>query len=126
MSLPFSIPCRAINSQHTRDSFPFFFPTFFPLHLVWLDQILGADHLLDVQALGVFLARCQYKFGGIGKAPDEHPDEHPCPNTFPSLFFLASSFSPLFAKAKCPVFVDPYHTYLSIAAAAISSPDPAW
>jgi len=56
--------------------------------------ILGADHLLDVHALRALLARCQYKFGGIGKAPDEHPD--------------------------------PYHTYLSIAAAAITSPDPAW
>jgi hypothetical protein len=61
-----------------------------PLHLVWLDQILGADHLLDVQALGAFLARCQYKFGGIGKAPDEHPGEHPCANALPSLFFLHS------------------------------------
>jgi geranylgeranyl transferase type-1 subunit beta len=25
-----------------------------------------------------------------------------------------------------PVSADPYHTYLSIAAAAITSPDPAW
>ncbi|KAH9954637.1 terpenoid cyclases/protein prenyltransferase alpha-alpha toroid [Lactifluus volemus] len=33
-----------------------------------LHQILGTDHLLDVHALGAFLARCQYKFGGIGKS----------------------------------------------------------
>ncbi|KAH9970681.1 hypothetical protein BGW80DRAFT_1327114 [Lactifluus volemus] len=58
-------------------------------------QILGADHLLDVHALGAFLARCQYKFGGIGKAPDEHPGEHPCANALPSHLFLASEFSPL-------------------------------
>lgn len=56
--------------------------------------ILGVGDLLDTRALGAFLAQCQYKFGGIGKAPGEHPD--------------------------------PYHTYLSIAAAAIVSPDPAW
>lgn len=57
-------------------------------------SILGAGDLLDAHALGAFLARCQYKFGGISKAPGEHPD--------------------------------PYHTYLSIAAAAIVSPDPKW
>ncbi|KAH9961439.1 terpenoid cyclases/protein prenyltransferase alpha-alpha toroid [Lactifluus volemus] len=57
----------------------------FSLSIPSRNQILGANHLLDVHALG---------FGGIGKAPDEHPD--------------------------------PYHTYLSIAAAAITSPDPAW
>jgi len=56
--------------------------------------ILGAGDLLDARALGAFLAGCQYKFGGISKAPGEHPD--------------------------------PYHTYLSIAAAAIVAPDPAW
>ncbi|KAH9990286.1 terpenoid cyclases/Protein prenyltransferase [Russula vinacea] len=56
--------------------------------------ILGAGDLLDAHALGAFLAQCQYKFGGISKAPGEHPD--------------------------------PYHTYLSIAAAAIITPDPAW
>ncbi|KAF8494461.1 terpenoid cyclases/protein prenyltransferase alpha-alpha toroid, partial [Russula emetica] len=56
--------------------------------------ILGVGDLLDARALGLFLAQCQYKFGGIAKAPGEHPD--------------------------------PYHTYLSIAAAAIVSPDPAW
>jgi len=56
--------------------------------------VLGAVDLVDARALGAFLAQCQYKFGGIGKAPGENPD--------------------------------PYHTYLSIAAAAIVSPDPAW
>ncbi|KAF8267633.1 terpenoid cyclases/Protein prenyltransferase [Lactarius quietus] len=57
-------------------------------------SILGAGELLDAHALGAFLARCQFKFGGISKAPGEHPD--------------------------------PYHTYLSIAAAAVVSPDPKW
>jgi len=57
-------------------------------------QILGAGDLLDAHALGAFLARCQYKFGGISKAPGEHPD--------------------------------PYHTYLSIAAAAVVESDPEW
>jgi len=56
--------------------------------------ILGAGDLLDARALGAYLAQCQYKFGGISKAPGEHPD--------------------------------PYHTYLSIAAAAVVSPDPTW
>ncbi|KAH9983703.1 terpenoid cyclases/protein prenyltransferase alpha-alpha toroid [Russula compacta] len=57
--------------------------------------ILGAGDLLDARALGAFLAQCQYKFGGISKAPGEHPD--------------------------------PYHTYLSIAAAAIvCPPDSGW
>ncbi|KAI0298124.1 terpenoid cyclases/Protein prenyltransferase [Multifurca ochricompacta] len=56
--------------------------------------ILGAGDFLDARALGRYLAQCQYKFGGISKAPGEHPD--------------------------------PYHTYLSIAAAAIVSPDPGW
>jgi len=56
--------------------------------------ILGAGDLLDAPALGAYLAQCQFKFGGISKAPGEHPD--------------------------------PYHTYLSIAAAAVVSPDPAW
>jgi geranylgeranyl transferase type-1 subunit beta len=36
-------------------------------------QILGAGELLDAHALGAFLAQCQFKFGGIGKAPGEHP-----------------------------------------------------
>jgi len=56
--------------------------------------IIGAGDLIDARALGAFLAQCQYKFGGISKAPGEHPD--------------------------------PYHTYLSIAAAAVVTPDPAW
>lgn len=57
-------------------------------------SILGAGELLDAHALGAFLAQCQFKFGGIGKAPGEHPD--------------------------------PYHTYLTIAAAAVVAPDPKW
>jgi hypothetical protein len=61
------------------------------LHLVWLDQILGADHLLDVHALGAFLERCQYKFGGIGKAPDEHPGGHPL-REYPSFSFFSGFY----------------------------------
>jgi hypothetical protein len=62
------------------------------LHLVWLDQILGADHLLDVHALGAFLARCQYKFSGIGKAPDEHPGGHPS-REYPSFSFFSGFYT---------------------------------
>jgi len=53
-------------------------------------QILGAGELVDSTALASFLGNCQFKFGGIGKAPGELPD--------------------------------PYHTYLSLAAAAMFPP----
>ena len=45
------------------------------------DQILGAGDLLDAPALGAYLAQCQFKFGGISKAPGEHPGEHPLPSS---------------------------------------------
>jgi len=78
-------------------------------------QILGAGDLIDAHALGAFLARCQYKFGGIGKAPGEHPGKPPN--------VLGSRLDTCVIVA---LFKDPYHTYLSIAAAAIVSPDPQW
>ncbi|TRM62135.1 terpenoid cyclases/protein prenyltransferase alpha-alpha toroid [Schizophyllum amplum] len=53
-------------------------------------QILGAGAFVDADALAAFFARCQFKYGGIAKAPDEHPD--------------------------------PYHTYLSLAAASMYPP----
>ena len=36
------------------------------------DQILGAAELVDRAALTSFLGNCQFKFGGIAKAPGEH------------------------------------------------------
>ncbi|KAI0258818.1 terpenoid cyclases/protein prenyltransferase alpha-alpha toroid [Gloeopeniophorella convolvens] len=38
--------------------------------------IVEGDFLMDRRALGMFLAQCQYKFGGIAKAPGEHPDPY--------------------------------------------------
>ena len=35
-------------------------------------QILGAAELVDWAALTSFLGNCQFKFGGIAKAPGEH------------------------------------------------------
>lgn len=36
-------------------------------------QLLGANDLLDTSSLAHFLEMCQFKFGGIAKAPGEHP-----------------------------------------------------
>jgi prenyltransferase beta subunit len=36
-------------------------------------QILGAGDLVNRTALATFLARCQFKYGGIAKAPRENP-----------------------------------------------------
>lgn len=35
-------------------------------------QILGATELVDAAALASFLGGCQFRFGGISKAPGEH------------------------------------------------------
>jgi len=35
-------------------------------------QILGASELVDVTALASFLGSCQFRYGGIAKAPGEH------------------------------------------------------
>ncbi|KAG8876343.1 hypothetical protein FRB97_004282 [Tulasnella sp. 331] len=37
-------------------------------------QILGAGDLVDADANAEFLNRCQFKFGGIAKIPEERPD----------------------------------------------------
>ncbi|KAG6852461.1 hypothetical protein C0991_011763 [Blastosporella zonata] len=49
-------------------------------------QILGASDLVDKHKLAVFLASCQFKYGGIAKAPREHPDPY---HTYLSLAALA-------------------------------------
>ena len=36
-------------------------------------QILGAGDLVDEQAMADFLERCQFKYGGLAKAPGEKP-----------------------------------------------------
>ncbi|KAH7099459.1 terpenoid cyclases/Protein prenyltransferase [Auriculariales sp. MPI-PUGE-AT-0066] len=36
--------------------------------------VLGHADLIDRQRNAAFIARCQFKFGGIAKAPGEHPD----------------------------------------------------
>ncbi|EGN98185.1 hypothetical protein SERLA73DRAFT_183095 [Serpula lacrymans var. lacrymans S7.3] len=37
-------------------------------------SILGVGELVNTSALARFVASCQFKFGGIAKAPGEHPD----------------------------------------------------
>ncbi|KAJ3512226.1 hypothetical protein NLJ89_g3640 [Agrocybe chaxingu] len=39
-------------------------------------QILGAADLVNSNALAAFLGTCQFKYGGIGKAPGENPDPY--------------------------------------------------
>ncbi|KAH8086008.1 terpenoid cyclases/Protein prenyltransferase [Cristinia sonorae] len=39
-------------------------------------HILGASGLVDNRALATFLSTCQFKFGGIAKAPEERPDPY--------------------------------------------------
>jgi len=39
-------------------------------------KILGASAFLDKQRLARFLDQCQFKYGGISKAPGEHPDPY--------------------------------------------------
>ncbi|OCH90435.1 terpenoid cyclases/Protein prenyltransferase [Obba rivulosa] len=48
--------------------------------------ILGVGNLVDSTALAMFMAQCQYKFGGIAKAPSERPDPY---HTYLSLASLA-------------------------------------
>ena len=36
-------------------------------------QILGEKGVINSTALANFVARCQFKFGGIAKAPGEYP-----------------------------------------------------
>ncbi|KAH9932713.1 terpenoid cyclases/Protein prenyltransferase [Epithele typhae] len=49
-------------------------------------NILGAGDLVDRAAMAAFLAECQFKFGGIAKAPGERPDPY---HTYLSLAILA-------------------------------------
>jgi len=37
-------------------------------------KILGAEQFVNVKANAEFLRECQFKFGGIAKAPGDHPD----------------------------------------------------
>ncbi|KAK7689911.1 hypothetical protein QCA50_006550 [Cerrena zonata] len=39
-------------------------------------QILGVGDTVDKASLASFLARCQFKFGGISKDPDDRPDPY--------------------------------------------------
>lgn len=38
-------------------------------------KILGAEDVVDVDANAAFVARCQFKFGGLAKVPDERPGQ---------------------------------------------------
>jgi len=49
-------------------------------------KILGAGDLVDSRALAGFIGRCQFKYGGIGKAPGENPDPY---HTYLSLAALS-------------------------------------
>jgi len=49
-------------------------------------ELLGAKDLVDTSALASFLTQCQFKFGGIAKAPDQHPDPY---HTYLSLAAIA-------------------------------------
>jgi geranylgeranyl transferase type-1 subunit beta len=71
-------------------------------------QILGAAQLVDNIALASYLGGCQFKFGGIAKAPGEHA----------GVFFV------FVYREHIPInfFPDPYHTYLSLAAIAMFPP----
>ncbi|KAG5644761.1 hypothetical protein DXG03_007669 [Asterophora parasitica] len=53
-------------------------------------QILGAGDLVDKRALAKFMVECQFKYGGIAKAPGENPDPY---HTYLSLAAL-SIYSP--------------------------------
>jgi len=48
--------------------------------------MLGAAELVDSAALASFLASCQFKFGGISKAPSERSDPY---HTYLSLAALS-------------------------------------
>ncbi|KAI0759362.1 terpenoid cyclases/Protein prenyltransferase [Trametes elegans] len=49
-------------------------------------SILDAGDLVDERAMADFLARCQFKFGGLAKAPGENPDPY---HTYLSLAILS-------------------------------------
>jgi geranylgeranyl transferase type-1 subunit beta len=72
--------------------------------------MLGAKELVDSTSLGRFLYSCQFKYGGISKAPGESPGKR-IQSAHPDNSDL-SYFSS-----------DPYHTYLSLAALSMYSPE---
>ncbi|KAG7088839.1 hypothetical protein E1B28_012794 [Marasmius oreades] len=49
-------------------------------------KILGAGDLVDSSSLARFISECQFKYGGIAKAPGEHPDPY---HTYLSLAALS-------------------------------------
>lgn len=50
----------------------YFIPSFLTECLLRIpEQLLGAAELVDDTALASFLASCQFRFGGIAKAPGE-------------------------------------------------------
>jgi hypothetical protein len=57
-------------------------------------QLLGAKDLVDTSALASFLARCQFKFGGIAKSPGEHPGKR-ISHSFVAACSVFCSFRPL-------------------------------
>lgn len=78
-------------------------------------QILDAGEFIDSDALASFLGECQFKFGGIAKAPGERSGT--------TIDFAAYSLSHVHGCA------DPYHTYMAIAAVALYPPrsgDESW
>ena len=61
-----------------------------------------------------FLANCQFKYGGIAKVPGDHPGK---PSQFTGVYaqgLPSDRFSP---------WIDPYHTYLSLAALCMYPPE---
>ncbi|KAJ3998832.1 terpenoid cyclases/protein prenyltransferase alpha-alpha toroid [Lentinula boryana] len=58
-------------------------------------KILGAGDLVDSRSLASFLASCQFKFGGIAKAPGEHSDPY---HTYLSLAALSMFPPPISAN----------------------------
>ncbi|KAF9265221.1 terpenoid cyclases/Protein prenyltransferase [Marasmius fiardii PR-910] len=55
-------------------------------------KILGAGDFVDSFALAKFISECQFKYGGIAKAPGEHPDPY---HTYLSLAALSMYPPPL-------------------------------
>ncbi|KAF5360902.1 hypothetical protein D9756_004953 [Leucocoprinus leucothites] len=61
-------------------------------------KILKYDGLIETKPLALFLARCQFKFGGISKFEGEHPDPY---HTYLSMAALSMyPPSPLLAEEK--------------------------
>ncbi|KAK7464852.1 geranylgeranyl transferase type-1 subunit beta [Stygiomarasmius scandens] len=91
-------------------------------------KILDADHLVDTRALLSFVADCQFKYGGIAKAPGETPDPY---HTYLSLAALSIYSprppSPPPSAPSQPVSSSPSTTLTTSsisASASISAPQP--